>query len=114
MSNDQLKLFKELKNASKDCWSGKIAAYEMTEKHAPLCVQIVKNLDSTPKLFNKLIEKRIQETDGRGVLEDDFWKDPDMIIALYEYIEREYDLIDELKDAETGENNEPTQGTLTV
>lgn len=82
-------LFEELKKAVDEYWIYKIAAYEIAKNNAYLCVKIIQQLGYVPRLINNRIEKRIMETDGRSVLDTDFWCDQDMIIAFFEGLDRE-------------------------
>jgi hypothetical protein len=90
MSENKLPhLFEELKKASQECWASKIATYETAKKYAPLCVQIVRELGFVPRLANSRLERRMEETDGRDILDEDFWTNENMIIALFEHLEIE-------------------------
>lgn len=77
-------LLKELEKAHDECWTAKVATYETSKRNAPLCVQIVEELGYMPKLVNNRIEQRMIETDGRDVLDEDFWANEDMVISLFE------------------------------
>ena len=90
MSENKLpRLFEELKKACDDCWVSKLATYETAKKYAPLCVQIVQELGFVPRLANSRLERRMEETDGRSILDEDFWANEDMIIAFFEGLEKE-------------------------
>ena len=76
MSENQLShLFEELKKAADECWVSKIAAYDIAKKNAYLCVKIIQQLGYVPRLINNRIEQRVKQTDGRSVLDPDFWCD---------------------------------------
>lgn len=87
-------LFEALKVAHDECWKAKIATYDIARKHAPVCVQIMEQfteaLGHYPRALSQRIEKRMQETDGRTVFEEDFWANEDMIITLWERIDGEF------------------------
>ena len=90
MSEDRLpNLIKDLKRAVDECWVSKIEAYEIAKKNAHLCVQIIEELGYMPHLTNYRLEKRRKETDGMDYWFEDFWSHEDMIIALFEHLEKE-------------------------
>ncbi len=90
------RLIKALKGAYDECWAAKFALSETAKRHAPLCIELLHELGYIPKLINRRIERRIQATDGADTLGEDFWSDPDMIIALSEYFMEEYETLEEL------------------
>jgi hypothetical protein len=85
----------DLKQAYNECIAAQLATHEVARKHSPLCIKILKDLlGDVPKLINKQIENRKKTSKGCGVLEFDFWADDRMIVALWEHIEREFDLLE--------------------
>jgi hypothetical protein len=93
MNQNQLEEhFKELKSAYQECWTSKIATYEIAKKHSALCIQILQTMGYVPNLINHCIDQRIKDTDGRNIYHPDFWSDANMIIALYEHLENEFGL----------------------
>jgi|GEM_PF-6275633 len=94
MSDKNLaQLFRDLKEASSECWKAKIAENEVAGKHATLCLEILQKLGYVPRLLNCRIEERKWAMDGMDVMQYDFWCDANMIIALNEHFE-EYMLSD--------------------
>lgn len=89
MSDDNfIALIKQLKSASEECWAAKIALHDISQKYAPLCIQLLVEGRKIPRLINSRIEKRQKEM-GLDPVHPDFW-DADMIIALYEHFEEAF------------------------
>jgi hypothetical protein len=83
-------LFLKLQLAYEDCFRELASTYATARKHAPLCVKIVRQfpniLGNPSDLIHRRIQKRVRETRGRTIFEEDFWANEEMIMSLFQHI----------------------------